>query len=79
VTPVRIIVLAICAAASLAAPGPAAPQTELPKPPPAAEKKPPVKQEKPPTPPAPRREAPRTGAGEERPRSDVPVSFPVDI
>jgi hypothetical protein len=79
VTPVRNFVLAIWAAAWFAAPSPATPQTEPPKPPPAAEKKPPVKQEKPATPPAPRREAPRTGAGEERPRSDVPVSFPVDI
>jgi hypothetical protein len=79
VTPVRIIAFAICAAASLAAPSPAAPQTEIPKPPPAAEKIPPVKQEKPETPPAPRREAPKSRLGEERPRSDVPVSFPVDI
>jgi hypothetical protein len=79
VTAVRIIALAIWAAAWLAAPSPAAPQTEPPKPPPAAETKPPVKQGKPETPPAPRREAPKTGAGEERPRSDVPVSFPVDI
>lgn len=78
-TPRRIIVLALWAAACLAAPNPATPQAELPKPPPSAEKKPPVKQEKPETPPTPRREAPRTGAGEERPRSDVPVSFPVDI
>jgi len=38
-----------------------------------------VKQEKPETPPAPRREAPKSRLGEERPRSDVPVSFPVDI
>jgi hypothetical protein len=79
VTPVRIIVLAIWTAAWLAAPSPATPQTELPKPPPAADKKPPVKQEKPETPPAPRREAPKSRLGEERPRSDVPVSFPVDI
>jgi hypothetical protein len=79
VTPVRIIVLAIWTAAWLAAPSPATPQTEPPKPPPAAEKKPPVKQEKPETPPATRREAPKSRLGEERPRSDVPVSFPVDI
>lgn len=73
------VVLALSIAVCVAAPSPATPQTEPPKPPPAAQKKPPVKQEKPETPPAPRREAPRTGPGEERPRSDVPVSFPVDI
>jgi len=72
-------VLALCTAACLAAPIPAAPQSEDQKPPPAAEKKPRVKQEKPESPPTPRREAPRAGPGEERPRSDVPVSFPVDI
>jgi hypothetical protein len=79
VTPVRNFVLAIWAAAWFAAPSPATPQTEPPKPPPAVEKKPPVKQGKPETPPAPRREAPKSRLGEERPRSDVPVSFPVDI
>ena len=78
-TTCRKSVLALWTAACLAAPIPAAPQPEDQKPPPAAEKKPPVKQEKPESPPTPRREAPRTGPGEERPRSDVPVSFPVDI
>ncbi len=80
-TPVRVIVLAVWAAAWLTAPSPATPQTEPPKPPPAAEKKPPVKQEKPEAPPPRRRAAPKPGPGpgEERPRSDVPVSFPVDI
>jgi len=75
----RRSLLAICATACLGVPVPAAPQTEDPKPPPVTEKKPPVKQQKPEAPPAPRREAPRTGPAEERPRSDVPVSFPVDI
>ena len=75
----RSSVLALWTAACLAAPIPAAPQSEDQKPPPAAEKKPPVRQEKPESPPAPRREAPRTSPGDERPRSDVPVSFPVDI
>ena len=75
----RSSVLAICATACLAVPVPAAPQTEDPKPPPETEKKPPVKQQKPEAPPTPRRAAPRTGPAEERPRSDVPVSFPVDI
>jgi hypothetical protein len=75
----KSVVLAFCAAACLAAPIPAAPQSEDQKPPPAAEKKPRAEPEKPDTPPIPRQEAPRTGPGEERPRSDVPVSFPVDI
>ena len=78
-TTVRIIVLAIWTAGWLATPSPATPQTEAPKPPPAAEKKSPVKQEKPEPPPARRRATPKPGPGEERPRSDVPVSFPVDI
>lgn len=75
----KSVVLAFCAAACLAAPDPGWAQTADQKRPPAAEKKPRVKQEKPESPPTPRREAPRTGPGEERPRSDVPVSFPVDI
>ena len=75
----KSVVLAFCAAACLAAPVLVRAQTADQKPPPAAEKKPRVKQEKPESPPTPRREAPRTGPGEERPRSDVPVSFPVDI
>jgi len=79
VTPRQRIVLALSTAACLAAPNPAVPQAEPPKPPPAAEKKPPVVQEKPVATPAKRREVPRAGPGEERPRSDVPVSFPVDI
>lgn len=72
-------VLVLWTAACLAAPIPAAPQSEDPKPPPAAEKKPRVKQEKPESPPTPRWETPRTSPGVERPKSDVPVSFPVDI
>jgi hypothetical protein len=75
----RRSVLALWTVACLAAPFPAASQSEDQKPPPATEKKPRVKQEKPESPPTPRREAPRTGPGEERPKSDVPVSFPVDI
>ena len=75
----RRSVLALWTAACLVAPFPAAPQSEDQKPPPAADKKPPVRQDKPEAPSAPRREAPRTGVGEERPRSDVPVSFPADI
>ncbi len=71
--------LAICVAAWLLAPVPAAPQGGDQKPPRAAEKKPEVKPQKPETPPAPRRDASKRGPGEERPRSDVPVSFPVDI
>jgi hypothetical protein len=73
-------VLAICAAACLYAPVPAASQSsDQQKPPPAAEKKPEVKPQKSETQPAPRRDASKRGPGEERPRSDVPVSFPVDI
>jgi len=75
----RRSVLALWTAVCLAAPILVWAQTADQKPPPAAEKKPRVKQEKPESPPTPRREAPRTGPGEERPRSDVPVSFPVDI
>ena len=78
-TTLRKSVLALAIVACLAVPIPAAPQSEDQKPPPAADKKPPVRQDKPEAPPAPRREAPRTGVGEERPRSDVPVSFPADI
>lgn len=78
-TPRKNSVLALWTVACLAAPLPATPQSEDQKPPPAAEKKPRVKQEKPDSPPAPRREAPRSRPGEERPKSDVPVSFPVDI
>jgi hypothetical protein len=72
-------VLTLFTAVCLAAPILVWAQTADQKPPPAAEKKPRVKQEKLESPPTPRREAPRTGPGEERPRSDVPVSFPVDI
>jgi len=72
-------VLAICAAACLAVPVPAAAQAGDQKPPAAAEKKPEVKPQKPEAQPAPRREPPKRAPGEERPRSDVPVSFPVDI
>jgi hypothetical protein len=75
----KSVVLAFCAAACLTAPILVWAQTADQKPPPAAEKKSRPKAEKPDTPPIPRREAPRTGPGEERPRSDVPVSFPVDI
>jgi hypothetical protein len=75
----KSIVLALCTAACLAAPIPGGAQTADQKPTPDAEKKSRPKAEKPDTPPIPRREAPRTGPGEERPRSDVPVSFPVDI
>lgn len=75
----RSRVLALFTAACLAVPLPAAPQSEDQKPPPAAEKKPPASQDKAEPPPAPRRDAPRTGPGNERPRSDVPVSFPADI
>ncbi|MGH8649275.1 MAG: hypothetical protein ACREUP_08205, partial [Burkholderiales bacterium] len=67
------------AAACFGAPVPVAPQTGEQKPPPASEKKPEVKPQKPDAPTAPRRESPKPGPGEERPRSDVPVSFPVDI
>ena len=78
-TPRKSIVLAISMAACLAAPNVATPQTEPAKPPPAAKKKPRAGPEKPDSPQTPRREAPRTSPSEERPRSDVPVSFPVDI
>jgi hypothetical protein len=57
----------------------ATPQTEPPKPPPAAEKKPQAAPQHPDSSRATRREAPGTNPREERPRSDVPVSFPVDI
>ena len=75
----RRSMLALWTAVCLAAPILVWAQTADQKPPPAAEKKSQPKAEKPDTPPIPRREAPRTGPGEERPRSDVPVSFPVDI
>jgi hypothetical protein len=78
-TTLRNSVLALVTVACVAVPNPAAPQSEDQKPPPAAEKKPPVRQDKPGSPPVPRREAPRPGIGEERPRSEVPVSFPADI
>ena len=77
--PGRRRVLAICAVACMAMPVPAVPQTGDQKPPPVAEKNPEVKPQKPETKPAPRRDASKRGPGEERPRSDVPVSFPVDI
>ena len=78
-TPRKRIALALSIAACLVAPNVATPQTEPVKPPPATEKKPRAGPEKPDSPQPPRREAPRTGPAEERPRSDVPVSFPVDI
>jgi len=76
----RSFALALCAAACLAAPLPAAPQDKDLKPPPSgAAKKPPAKPEKPDSPPPPRRETPSAAPSGERPRADVPVSFPVDI
>lgn len=73
----RLNVFVFCAAACLAGPVTAASEAGEQKPPPAAEKKPRAEPVKPESPPAPRRKPPSTG--EERPRSDVPVSFPVDI
>ena len=78
-TPRKRIALAIWTAACLAAPSPATPQTEPAKPPRTADKKPQAEPEKPVSREPPKRETPKTVPGEERPRSDVPVSFPVDI
>jgi hypothetical protein len=78
VTTISRIALALSMATCLAAPDVAA-QSEPVKPPPAAEKKPQAGPEKPGPPPAKRREASKSAPAEERPRSDVPVSFPVDI
>jgi hypothetical protein len=64
-------------AACCAAPLPAAAQTQDPKPPPAAEK-PGDKAEKQ-APSRRAREPQRNDSGDERPRPDVAVSFPVDI
>jgi hypothetical protein len=72
-------VMVLCAAAWLAFPVPGASQPGGEKPPRAAEKKSRAEPEKPAPPPAPKRKAPGTDPGGERPRSDVPVSFPVDI
>ena len=66
--------LVVCLAASL----PAAAQTQEAKPETAAEK-PQSKKEKAAPAPRPRRESRGRDPGEERPRLDVPVSFPVDI
>jgi hypothetical protein len=78
--PRRLFALALISAACIAAPLPAASQDKDPKPPPPeAAKKPPAKPEKPDSPPPPRRETPSAAPSGERPRADVPVSFPVDI
>jgi len=70
--------LIACLAACLAAPFPASAQTQDPKPATASEK--PRDQKEKPAPPASRRREPqKQGAPEERPRLDIPVSFPVDI
>jgi len=68
-------VLAGWAAAHLLAVFPTIAQTETPQPPPAA--KPGDKAGE--APPARRARAPQRKADEERPRTDVPVAFPVDI
>ncbi|MDH3437049.1 MAG: hypothetical protein OEN48_08690 [Betaproteobacteria bacterium] len=71
-------VLALGLAACLGAPLPVAAQTQDSKPATASEK-PRDQKEKPAPPPARRRESQKRDPGEERPRLDVPVSFPVDI
>jgi hypothetical protein len=78
VTPISRIALALSMAACLAAPDVAA-QSEPVKPPPAAEKNPQATPDKPDSPPAKRQKPPPSAPAGERPRSDVPVSFPVDI
>jgi hypothetical protein len=70
--------LITCLVACLGASLPAAAQTQDPKPP-AAEEKRQDEKEKPAPPPRRGRETQKRDPGEERPRLDVPVSFPVDI
>jgi hypothetical protein len=73
----RRCALAVWVVACLAAPIPAAAQTKDQKPPPAVAG--PRDDAQPPNPPPPGRRPQKKTPGEERPRTDVPVSFPVDI
>jgi hypothetical protein len=71
--------LIACLLASAGASFLARAQTEGPKPAPAVEKPQDSKEKPAPPPRSDRASRKRDASGEERPRADVPVSFPVDI